>query len=296
MKASLTRSLNERFRLFVEGQGEKSLDKKVLEKLLEKHLGGAILVDPLGSCENVRQVSQALVAVHPEYWFLIDRDGYTDEQVEQSWKDFPQPNKKNILIWRRRELENYFLEPSYLLKMHTSLKAEYCSEEALRKQLEQDAEKRLYLEALHLVLYDVKRNVRSPSFPPNPQRAEEYPCLDAARGYLRHLAAGALQELDQKIHETVQERALLASYEQRVQELLGNETKPTFGKGRWLELMSGKQLLNDLLGCVIQPDSKDFQIRKMEILVELVSFELEDQPEDFQRLIRQLQHKSVTRH
>ena len=51
---------------------------------------------------------------HPTYYFLIDRDHHDIDFINRSWYNFPDPNTHNLLIWRKREIENYFLEPNWL--------------------------------------------------------------------------------------------------------------------------------------------------------------------------------------
>lgn len=62
---------------------------------------------------SVRSVATALRQFHPEYWFVIDRDDWDDTAVEASWQRFPDPAHDNLLIWRKKELESYFLEPDW---------------------------------------------------------------------------------------------------------------------------------------------------------------------------------------
>ncbi len=56
-------------------------------------------------------VAKSLFAYHPTYYFLIDRDTLDDDQVEQMWSSFPDPNSHNTLCWKRREVESYFIDP-----------------------------------------------------------------------------------------------------------------------------------------------------------------------------------------
>ncbi len=105
--------------LFVEGEGGDSVDPTVLNELFEQR----IRIEPLGSSYFVRSVAEALFSCHPTYYFLIDRDHYADEYVDRCWNSFPDPEKHNLLVWRRREIENYFLEPEYLGKSRQSAKS-----------------------------------------------------------------------------------------------------------------------------------------------------------------------------
>ncbi|MDD2815857.1 MAG: hypothetical protein PHP00_08975 [Thiotrichaceae bacterium] len=118
----------------------------------------------MNSCENVRNAVQALIKAHPHYYFLIDRDDRNLETVESSWRDFPNPEKQNILIWRKRELENYFLDPNYLA-LSIFLKA---TPEQLKQEILETCKRRFYLDAANLTLMSIGNEIRQlfkiPSF------------------------------------------------------------------------------------------------------------------------------------
>ena len=98
--------------LFVEGKEDGSLDQAVLRALLSR----TIRIDTMGPSYSIRSAAQALARHHPHYYFLIDRDHYDDKFVERSWKNFPDPIADNLLVWRRREIENCFLDPPFLVE------------------------------------------------------------------------------------------------------------------------------------------------------------------------------------
>ncbi len=96
--------------LFVEGRYRDAVDPNVLNALFSFGLR----IEPLGPSFWVRSVAEALHPHHPTHYFLIDRDHHKHDFVEDCWKNFPDRNTRNLLVWRRREIENYFLEPRYL--------------------------------------------------------------------------------------------------------------------------------------------------------------------------------------
>jgi hypothetical protein len=98
--------------LFVEGSGKTPIDPIILNTLLKD----SITVRPLGPSYHVKSVAEALYKEHPFYYFLIDRDHNSDTTVNKFWSNFPDPDQNNLLIWKRREIENYFLIPDYLMK------------------------------------------------------------------------------------------------------------------------------------------------------------------------------------
>ena len=98
--------------LFVEGRGDDAIDPTVLRVLL----GNQLRIEPLGASFSVTSVAEALHQFHPNYYFLVDRDHHDCDFVEQCWSNFPDAGTRNLLVWRRREIENYFLDPDYLAR------------------------------------------------------------------------------------------------------------------------------------------------------------------------------------
>lgn len=94
-------------RVFVEGSNDEEIDPVVIRELLRANGLAQLDVKPMGHCDNVRSAAQALIRHHPTYYFLIDRDDQDQPTVDRSWSDFPNPETHNIIIWRKRELENY---------------------------------------------------------------------------------------------------------------------------------------------------------------------------------------------
>ncbi|MDA3787023.1 MAG: hypothetical protein PF503_00775 [Desulfobacula sp.] len=119
--------------LFVEGKDRSSVDPKVLGELFGTD---TIKIEPLGPSYSIKSVAQALYSYHPTYYFLIDRDHHDDDFVAQCWNHFPDPDKYNLLVWKRREIENYFLDPNYLFQS----KYREVSQEEIEKRFEQALE------------------------------------------------------------------------------------------------------------------------------------------------------------
>jgi hypothetical protein len=105
-----------RHTVFVEGGHDGEIDPVIIGYLLKRNGLPQVEVRAMGSCENVRNAAHALVRHHPSYYFVIDRDDQDNETVERSWSDFPDLETDNLLIWRKRELENYFIDPEYIEK------------------------------------------------------------------------------------------------------------------------------------------------------------------------------------
>ena len=115
-------------------------------------------VQPMGGCDNVRSAAQALIYHHPSYYFIIDRNVQDQETVEHSWANFPNPETHNMLIWRKRELENYFINPDYI-KNSSFLKV---TEEKLREKIINECNHRIFLDAANLTLRKLHREAIRP--------------------------------------------------------------------------------------------------------------------------------------
>lgn len=137
--------------LFVEGSDEESVDPKVLNELFSNR----IRIEPLGPSFSVRSVAEALQPYHPTYYFLIDRDHYDDSFIDKCWSNFPNPATNNLLVWRRREIENYFLDPEYLLQ------SKFCkvSQVHLENSILQFANDRLFLDIANHVIIHIREDM-----------------------------------------------------------------------------------------------------------------------------------------
>ncbi|MCX7096751.1 MAG: hypothetical protein NTV43_02465 [Methylococcales bacterium] len=274
---------NARHTLFVEGKDNQEIDAVVIQELLNANGLTAIDVQTMGSCDNVRSAAQALIAAHPSYYFLIDRDDQDQASVDSSWIKFPDPSAYNMLIWRKRELENYFIDPAYLsqsqfLKPNVDVK----------QRILDECNRRLFLDSANLTLYALSRELRKPLA-------------------IRHFANpdlfqneddGLLQlgQLSQFANKTSEVAAILNGaringiYLDFVQELSGGVFPLQYGSGTWLERMSGKEvfhaiasqcfLVKDASGTVLTGKAQNKQIAK-----QLARLPLAQQPVDFQELV-----------
>jgi len=89
-----------------------SLDPLVLNKLFSRDSATKnVQVQAVGSCESVKGVAKAFHEIKKQWFFIIDRD-YNDID-ELTWEQFEQGHT-NLLIWHKRHLENYFIDPDFL--------------------------------------------------------------------------------------------------------------------------------------------------------------------------------------
>jgi hypothetical protein len=139
--------------LFVEGNNTECVDPTAMELLFQKRLA----VQPLGACFSIRSAADALHPYHPDYYFLIDRDHQSDEFVETCWKAFPDPTTSNLLVWPRREIENYFIIPEYAQKS----KYLNVSPNELAEEIRCLCEQRLFMDVCNAVICGIREEFKA---------------------------------------------------------------------------------------------------------------------------------------
>lgn len=230
--------------LFVEGSEDGSLDQAVVRALLSETLR----IETMGPSYSVRSAAQALSRHHPTYYFLIDRDHYEDDFVERCWQDFPNPDTDNLLIWRRREIENYFLDPPFLAE------SAYCliSETELMTMLIQAAKERLFLDVANLVISSVREEQKSTWIEhfSNPQE------FASKREAVKALTcASEFGERKQRVSSMVSKDELAKRFEVRLEMMTGGTKQLKYGSGCWVEMIRGKKVFSQLL------NSGGFEVR-----------------------------------
>ncbi len=275
--------------LFVEGSTNNSFDPDVLRTLLTENDLPAVNVSALGSCENLRLAAKAMVYQHKSYYFIIDRDGHSETFVEESWNRFPDPDTYNLLVWRKRELENYFIDPAYILQSQYLVK----SEDELRVKLLSLAQTRIFLDATNLVLLELRDGLIRPpeaSF----RNPDEFPNRTTALAKLQGCEGLAI-----KGSET--NRLLAASYREErfdswLQRLTGGKASLEYGTGEWLAMMSGKELFNSIANEAFKVQNTNGTLlsglkKNTAIARKLLALSLSDQPTDFQALVHLIKQR-----
>jgi len=272
--------------VFVEGSKDEEIDPVVIRELLRINDLVQIDVKPMGHCDNVRSAAQALIHHHPSYYFLIDRDDQEDDEAERSWSDFPNPDTHNVIIWRKRELENYFIDPDYLVRSpHLRI-----DEVELRRRILKECNRRLFLDAANLALLALNRQVRKP-FASHFGNPNEFRTQRDGAKRLEELSA--LLEKATSVVETLSKDAVAMSYSTFVDDLSGGVFPLEYGTGSWLDRMSGKEVFRCIAGpCfqVVARDGRTLQGKEQskEIAKGLLGLTVDRQPADFRQLIEML--------
>lgn len=226
--------------LYVEGKHADGLDPQVLGALTGP-LG--LRVEPLGPSHEVRAVARALQQSHAHYYFVVDRDHHTHQEVEASWRNFLDPAQRNLLIWRRRELENYFIEPQWMARSRF-LRPGW-TPERLAVRIQQLAAKRIYLDCANLVIARVREDQKASWV--RLFHAQDLPQLDsadAAREKLCELPAWTKRQV--RLGEVMGTQQLAIAFDEQLAELLGGAAHPQYGCGNWLHMVAGKELFETI--------------------------------------------------
>ncbi|MFZ4555665.1 MAG: hypothetical protein ACOYN8_04715 [Pseudanabaena sp.] len=277
-------------KVFVEGKDNQEIDPIVIKELLDNNNLTAVDVSTMGGCDNVRSAAQALIKEYPSHYFLIDRDDQDQQTVDKSWQSFPNPDDYNMLIWHKRELENYFIDPDYI-KKSPRLKPQINIEERILDE----CNLRIFLDAANLTLYSIKRELGK-TFPirhfKNP---DEFRDQNAGTLKLNGLAA-TIDDRKISVTTVLEGNAVNQRYLEFIQELSGGTIPLQYGSGSWLERMSGKEIFRAIANQCFEVEGAQGQLvtgkEKNKIIAkELTRLPLEQQPNDFQRLVSLLQNK-----
>ncbi|MCX7047681.1 MAG: hypothetical protein NTX50_19625 [Candidatus Sumerlaeota bacterium] len=264
--------------LFVEGEGPNSVDIQVLDLLLRP----SISVEPLGSSFHIRSAAQALYRYHPDYYFLIDRDHYEDEFVEKCWDNFPAPETPNLLIWRKREIENYFLASDYLLQ------SKYCvaGEQKLRSVITKHASARLFLDTANQVIIEIRERLKQ-----NWIQLFENPAQFKTKNEALSLLTRRpeWEHFQSRVSQSLIEKNISTRFEELLEEWSGGLDRLEFGTGQWIERLRGRMILSSVIHeCFQVRDAKGSLIQgedKLNAVVkDLARLPLTKLPDDFQLL------------
>lgn len=264
--------------LFVEGEDDNSFDRVVLRTLFQEK----IEVRPLGSSFHIGSVAEALYKHHPNYYFLIDRDHYDDARVEMSWKNFPDPQTNNLLVWRRRELENYFLIPDYISK------SQYWSVslEKLQQTIKRKAQERLYLDAANQVIVSIRETLKEKwvdLFTDTNQFQTKERALELLQNRSEY------ESFKKKSSRLLNKKKLTEQFEINLYQLTNGKIPLQFGEGFWLERLCGKEIFHTVANQCFKVKDREGQtlrgkIKENEIVKDLLRLPQTDQPADFQEL------------
>lgn len=222
--------------LFVEGK-DSSLDVSVLGRILP------IDVKPLGASFALRGAAEAFAAVCPTYYFIIDRDHAADGTVERYWRDFPSAETPNLLLWRKKELESYFLDPDYLMQSEW-FDGRHRDRRDIESLLLKVANRILYISAANYVITKVRETLKQ-KWISQFTDDRKFKDADSAKGML--LSMSEFGEFESKVSNVVRREELCRDFDEILQDLTGGSEPLRWGCGRWLDLLPAKDMFATVL-------------------------------------------------
>jgi len=226
--------------VWVEGEADDgagpSIDVAVIDRLL---LDTPVTVKGLGKSSGIRATARTMYAYHPHYYFVVDRDHFDDNDVEKTWRGFPDPNQNNLLIWRRRTIENYFLDAPFLdcsRYRKPGVDIEAALEDVAGRYVFMDIANAVILEIRERLKADWIRVFRDPA---------PFASKDQAYQGLKQRTEWA--EKREAAYDLLAETTLSDLFDAAYARFLGTATVPRHGEGQWRDLMAGKPLYNHLV-------------------------------------------------
>jgi hypothetical protein len=239
--------------LLVEGRGGQppARDVGMLAQLLSTM---GVEVQGGGGCDQVATIVQAVrhqgVGIEPgrdpaRYYAVVDRDHRDDEDVERSWAGGPFADRRYLLVWRRHELENYLLEPGFVCQSRYF--RDDRSPEDVAAALVRRANERRLLDAANLTIQRARAAVRT--FDVALLRPGHGGFASASGAERTLLACPEWAQVRGRLSGAVTEDALIAGLRQSLRAFTGagEDDELVMGRGRWLDLMFGAELLDGVL-------------------------------------------------
>jgi hypothetical protein len=262
--------------LFVEGKDKDAVDPKVLDKLF----GDTIKIEPMGPSSSIRSVAESLFSYHPTYYFLIDRDHHDNDFVNKCWNNFPDQATHNLLVWRRREIENYFLDSTYLIH------SKYCqvSQAELEKVVLKFANERVFLDAANYVVTSIREELKK-NWIQIFSSPTDFSSKEAALHTLK--SANEFGQHRTSVDQKVSPEEVECRFHDFLSRMTGGLDQLTMGTGEWVTMVQGKKVFNQVVNSscfrVKATDDKLLQGREKfnEVVKDLLQKDASVQPTDF---------------
>lgn len=274
-----------RHELYVEGneKSDKSIDSSILKTLFEHGGNNKITIKSLGSAAPIKAAAKSLSTHYPTNYFLIDRDHRSDKEVEKTWTKFPDKNNYNLLIWRRREIENYFIDPAYL--MHSKYFTGSIND--LKTKILNLVNKRLFLDIANLTLMSINEKLKLPgiSLFDNIQDFK-----NSSSSFKKLNGIKEFKTLQKDVGIIIDPAEIKKEFDEFHKKMTNKKKKAKLDEGEWINLIKGKDVFHGVI------NSKNFQVKdqngkllkgykKIHYIVEdLLGKEEEYLPKDFVEL------------
>ncbi len=219
-------------------------DRELIERILGDQITDQLEIKPLGGAQNLIRAAEALKRVNPDNFFIIDRDYVCDDEVEKSWLEF-ESGESNILLWRRKEIENYFLDTELLSKL------DYCkktSKESIDQLIKSHVKKWKFITIGNYVLQEHNERIRSKACAKNMSLPVDQSIKKADA--LASRIAGEWQDvaLDELMKELTSKEKIMCLVEQYSNEIFESAKKDKIGEDQWRKAVKGKEIVVEILG------------------------------------------------
>lgn len=224
--------------LFVEGAVDEGdhFDEDILNILV----GDQISVKPLGPSYSIQNVAQALHHHHPFYYFLIDRDAHHDDDfVSKCWNNFPDPEKHNLLVWKKKEIENYFLDKEFL-----SQSRYFDKNQSLDQEIVKHTRKRLYMDTANYVIISIREELKKTWIEILSSHNRFKTKEDALRELL---SAEAFKNRPSDVSQKVSPDEIRNRFDHFLRKMTGGQEPIVVGQGNWVNMIKGKAVLNSVI-------------------------------------------------
>jgi len=224
--------------LYAEGD-EDSLDPVILRHLFA-NATKSIVIRPIGSCNSVESVATAFQPYDDEHqtaFFLVDKDYHHQGEV-LDWECF-RNGDTNLIVWRKKGLENYFIDLEFLQK------SQFISQpNQLRQKLLEYCQQRLFLEIANYVIVNIRETLKK-NWIQRQNQLELFSDYQSALNELFNMKE--FQDLETRTCFSKIKKEICSLFERYYSEMSDGRTKLEYDRGRWLDMMDGKLILNYLL-------------------------------------------------
>lgn len=188
-----------------------------------------------------------------------------------------------MLIWHKRELENFFIAPDYIEKSQFL----NVTPKILRQRILKECNRRIFFDAANLTLAALKRRLRIQFAPDFSNPAQFRTEADDARLLEESSELEDKRDSFANIFEKSEVRIIYSDF---VLNLSKGRIPLQYAKGTWLERMSGKEVFRSIAGSCFRVEAADGTIlqgktQNNEIAKQLLKLPLDQQPQDFQLLV-----------
>ncbi len=196
-----------------------------------------------------------------------------------------------MLIWKRREIENYFLDPDYLAKS----KYLSVSKNKLESCLVKTCQSYIFFDIANQVITQIRESLKE-NWIEAFDKTNGFKTKDnALKNLLKREEFGIYEE---KVTGNLENTKIEAMFESIFEKMTGGKNELEIGSGKWLELIRGSRALPTIIDkCFKVKSLKNKSLqgaeKRREVLENLVGLDIKEQPSDFRKLHQLISEKII---